>query len=520
MDRVSANPSSLVGYHLLITKSSSNLRIRQNKLFIEAEIFAAGQDVISAFLKHRHKDQHDWVEIPMIEIGDDRWRSSFRVERLGTYIYTLEAWINPFLTWHKKLQQKLRAGACLAHDLANMIRLLEKTARSASIVDSNRLQEFMTLCDSEAHISILLENSGLRDEINEVLTRYRDPATATQFEPEFRVVVDPVLARFGAWYEVFPRSCSQEVGCHGTLMDLADRLPLLANLGFDVVYIPPIHPIGHTARKGRNNSRLAQPGDLGSPWAVGAKEGGHKSIHPRLGTMDDFAVLLSRAQELGIQIAMDIALQCSPDHPYLDQHPEWFRRRADGSIQFAEDPPQSYEDIYPFDFECRDWRDLWAELGSIFTFWIDRGVTVFRVDNPHTKPLDFWEWLIDDLKSRAPNLIFLAEGLTRPSIMMQLARVGFSQSYDYFPWRNTKVEIASYYAFLTQSDVREFFRPNLWINTPQFLPEALQKGGASGIHEPIDSGCDTRSELRNLRPGLRGMSGGCASPGLYGIRRF
>lgn len=295
--------------------------------------------------------------------------------------------------------------------------------------------------------------------------------------PTRRIVIDPVLARFGAWYEVFPRSGSAEPGRHGTLCDLANRLPHLAEMGFDVLYLPPIHPIGRTARKGRNNSLIAQPGEPGCPWAIGAAEGGHKSIHPELGTLDDFQFLRQRAAERKIEIALDIALQCSPDHPYVQAHPEWFLRRPDGSIAFAEDPPNRFEDVVPLRFDTSAWRELWTEMRSIFEFWIEQGVRVFRVDNPHTKPFAFWEWLISDLKSRWPELIFLSEGLTRPNLMTQLAKLGFSQSYDYFPWRNTKRELTDYYSTLAAAPLSEYFRPNLWPNTPQNLPPVLQHGG-------------------------------------------
>jgi starch synthase (maltosyl-transferring) len=452
-------------------------RTLNEPVFVEADIFANGQDAVSAVLKYRREDQPSWSEVTMSEIANDRWIASFRVEQLGIYRYTLEAWTNRFLTWWRRLQRKVEVGSPLEDDFFIGVSLLEETATKASTNDATRLNELKELCRSESRIFGVLENEAVRNEINELLVRYRDPNVTTPFGTELRVVVDPALARFGAWYEVFPRSCSSEPDRHGTLRDLADRLPMLADLGFDVVYLPPIHPIGHTARKGKNNSLLARPGDPGSPWAIGSKAGGHKSVHPDLGTLEDFQFLLSRAQQIGIQIALDIAFQCSPDHPYVDEHPEWFPRRLDGSIHFAEDPPQRYEDIYPFDFGCQDRLALWQELKSIFTFWTGYGVRVFRVDNPHTKPFDFWEWLINDLKSETSDLIFLAEGLTRPNLMTHLARVGFSQSYDYFPWRNTKSEITDYYRGLVESDLREFFRPNLWPNTPQLLPPALQQGG-------------------------------------------
>ncbi len=306
------------------------------------------------------------------------------------------------------------------------------------------------------------------------------PPTSSEpvtYGTSLQVVVDPVLARFGAWYEVFPRSCAFGPGRHGTLRDLAARLPRLAEMGFDVIYIPPIHPIGQTARKGKNNSLTAHSGEPGSPWAIGGEEGGHKSIHPELGTLEDFQFLLGRAHDLKMKVALDIALQCSPDHPYVHAHPEWFLRREDGTIAYAQDPPNRYEDVLPLHFESSQWQSLWLELKSIFEFWIDQGVRVFRVDNPHTKPFSFWHWLILELKGKWPELIFLSEGLTRPRLMTYLAKIGFTQSYDYFPWRNTKAELTEYYTSLAQGDLKEFFRPNLWPNTAQNLPRILQRGG-------------------------------------------
>ncbi len=295
------------------------------------------------------------------------------------------------------------------------------------------------------------------------------------------VVVERPRAAYGAWYELFPRSCSPEPGRHGTLRDCAERLAYVAGMRFDVVYLPPIHPIGRTHRKGRDNSPTAAPGDPGSPWAIGAPEGGHTAVHPELGTLEDFDHLLARARELGLEIALDIAFQCSPDHPWVKEHPEWFRHRPDGSIQYAENPPKRYQDIYPFDFECADWRALWQALLEVVLFWAKRGVLVFRVDNPHTKPFAFWEWLIAEVRARHPEAVFLSEAFTRPKVMRYLAKVGFSQSYTYFTWRNTKQELVDYFTELTCTPVREYLRPNLFANTPDINPEFLQSGQRSAF---------------------------------------
>ena len=321
------------------------------------------------------------------------------------------------------------------------------------------------------------KNAALDSELLNVVQRYPERDLVTRYEKQLAVVVDREKARFSTWYEVFPRSCSPEPGRHGTLRDCEARLPYIASMGFDVVYLPPIHPIGHTFRKGKNNSISAQPDDVGSPWAIGSEEGGHTSIHPQLGTLEDFKQFIASAKGYGLEVALDIAFQCSPDHPYVKQHREWFRTRPDGTIQYAENPPKQYQDIFPLDFENREWHALWIELKDIVLFWIKQGVRIFRVDNPHTKPFSFWEWLIGEIKEQYPEVIFLAEAFTRPHVMYRLAKLGFSQSYTYFAWRNTKQELTDYFNELTQTEVREYFRPNLWPNTPDILPEFLQVGG-------------------------------------------
>src|SRR6267378_3955894 len=315
----------------------------------------------------------------------------------------------------------------------------------------------------------------------ELTTRNRDFSQEVRYERELGVVVDPARARFGAWYEMFPRSCTADPKRPGTFRDCAARLAYVASMGFDVLYLPPIHPIGVTERKGKNNSLTPGADDLGSPWAIGSVEGGHKSIHPRLGTLEDLKDLQNQARELGLEVALDIAFQCSPDHPYVKEHREWFRERADGTVQYAENPPKKYQDIYPFDFESKHPAELWEELKSIVVYWAEQGFRIFRVDNPHTKPFAFWEWLINDVKREYPDTIFLSEAFTRPRIMYQLAKVGFTQSYTYFAWKNTSAELTEYFTELTQSSVREYFRPNLWPNTPDILPGSLQTGRQSAF---------------------------------------
>jgi starch synthase (maltosyl-transferring) len=318
---------------------------------------------------------------------------------------------------------------------------------------------------------------ALSPELARLMSNCGEQCFASTYDKELGVVVDRELARFGAWYELFPRSSSAVPGRHGTFKDLEERLPYVTSMGFDVLYLPPIHPIGSSFRKGRNNSTVVGKDDPGSPWAIGSAEGGHKAVHPKLGTLDDFRHLMECAAQYGIELALDIAFQCAPDHPYVTEHPEWFRRRPDGTIQYAENPPKKYQDIFPFDFEIEQWRELWEELKSVVQFWVDQGVRIFRIDNPHTKPFPFWEWLITEIKRDCPEAIFLAEAFTRPKALYGLAKVGFTQSYNYFPWRNTKWELTQYLTELTQTQVREFMGANLWPNTPDILPEYLQFGG-------------------------------------------
>ena len=439
---------------------------------VSASIFCDGHDRISAVVQYRFADG-DWAEAPMQEWPNDRWQAAFTVERIGSYEYAVAAWIDPFLTWRHDLLRRTDA-ADIAIALKSGALLVDAAGRRASGPDRDTLMACAArLAAAGAEEGRVLAADPM---LEQLMARHAERRFVQSHAP-LQVTVDPVQARFSSWYELFPRSCGPSAAVHGTFTDCAARLPDIARMGFDVVYLPPIHPIGRTFRKGPNNALAARPGDVGSPWAIGGPEGGHKAIHPELGSLEDFRRLLAHAREVGLEIALDIALQCSPDHPYVHEHPEWFRHRPDGSIQYAENPPKKYQDIYPFDFETDDWQALWAELKSIFVFWIDQGVRIFRVDNPHTKPFAFWEWLIREIKRLHPEVIFLSEAFTRPSIMHRLAKLGFSQSYTYFTWRNTRQELAEYLHELTQHESREYFRPNLWPNTPDILPEFLQYGG-------------------------------------------
>ena len=452
-------------------------RTVNERVVVEADIFADGHDSLSAVVKYRPTDDAVWLEIPMDFLTNDRWRGYFVVTKPGNFFYTVEAWVNHFESWRKDFKRKLQARQNIAVDLRVGASLVESYTRRLTGFDAERLRQFADdLRNGESSAGSTIAERALDDSMAELVNRHSDRSDATIYR-ELRVTVDRELARFGAWYELFPRSCAREAGRHGTFRDLDSELERIGRMGFDILYLPPIHPIGKSFRKGKNNQTIAEPGDPGSPWAIGSSEGGHKAVHPELGTLADFDRLLTKAREHKIEIALDMAFQCSSDHPYVREHPEWFRHQPDGTIQHAENPPKVYQDIVPFDFECKNWRELWLELKGVFDFWMARGVRIFRVDNPHTKSLAFWGWCLGELKAEHPDLIFLAEAFTRPKVMYELAKLGFSQSYNYFPWRNTKAEITDYFQELTREPLVEFFRPNIWPNTPDILPKFLQAGG-------------------------------------------
>jgi starch synthase (maltosyl-transferring) len=446
------------------------------KVEVGADIFADSHDDLAAVLLYRREKEPQWVEVPMAFVVNDRWEGSFAVNEMGRYVYTLQGWVDHFKTWQHDLVKKVNANQEVSVELLAGAEMIEDAASRSSGGDAKRLQEWAAALKSSQEIKRRIE-VALNRELGLLIARYPDRRFATTYEKELTVVVDRTRARFSCWYEMFPRSCAAEEGKHGTFKDCGARLSYIAKMGFDVLYFPPIHPVSRIQRKGRNNTPEAGPNDPGSPWAIGSEEGGHKAVHPRLGTLVDFRKLVSKASDHGLEVALDIAFQCAPDHPYVKEHPEWFRKRPDGSIQYAENPPKKYQDIYPINFETENWRELWEELKSIFLFWIDQGVTIFRVDNPHTKSFRFWEWLIEEVKRDCPEAIFLAEAFTRPKVMYRLAKLGFTQSYTYFAWRNTKEEITEYFTEIYRGRVREFFRSNLWPNTPDILTEYLQMGG-------------------------------------------
>ena len=446
---------------------------------VEADIFADGHDLVAADVLYRPAREEIWQRLPMKSLGNDRWQGEFPAAENGLYRYTVEGWIDRFGTWRSNMTKRIHAGQDIRMDCLIGAGLLDDTASRATPEDAARLRGWARALSDDA--SLDGKQIVLADDLTAIVERYPDRRFATRYERELSLVVDREKAGFSSWYEMFPRSCSPESGGHGTLQDCAARVPYVAAMGFDVLYLPPIHPIGRTARKGKNNAVAAGPEDVGSPWAIGSDEGGHTSIDPKLGTIADFERMVALAAGHGVEIAIDLAFQCSPDHPYVLQHPEWFRKRPDGTIQYAENPPKKYQDIVPFDFETPHWRELWDELKRVVLFWIAHGVRIFRVDNPHTKALPFWEWLIGEIKSEHPDVILLAEAFTRPKLMYRLAKIGFSQSYTFFTWRNTRQELTRYFRELTETDLREFFRPNLWPNTPDILPEFLQVGGRAAF---------------------------------------
>jgi starch synthase (maltosyl-transferring) len=454
-------------------------RIVGDSVIVEADIFTDGHDLVTGEVLYRYGREAAWRRSPMKPVGNDHWRGELLASRVGEYHYNVEGWIDRFGTWRSDMIKRIKSGQHVGAEARAGAKLLEEAASRATPDDAGRLDDFARI------LGAWRPESGrpaiLGEELAGIMQRYPDRRFSALYGKELSLVVDREKAGFSAWYELFPRSCASEPGRHGTLRDCEARLPYVAAMGFDVLYLPPIHPIGRTARKGKNNEVAARPDDVGSPWAIGSDEGGHTSIHPKLGTLDDLERLITKAQTYGIEIALDLAFQCSPDHPYVPEHPEWFRKRPDGSIQYAENPPKKYQDIFPLNFEAEEWQKLWAELKQVVLFWVERDVRIFRVDNPHTKALPFWEWLIREVKDQYPDVLFLAEAFTRPKLMYRLAKVGFSQSYTYFTWRNTKAELTSYFQELQESGVREFFRPNLWPNTPDILPEFLQTGGRAGF---------------------------------------
>ncbi len=467
----------------------------------EADIFTDGHDMISAVLRHRRTDTlpgaktNEWSEVIMTPLVNDRWHADFPVHTEGEHEFVVEAWVDHFKTWQRDLRRRAEANQNLEPEYLIGAQLIE-AALAECDSPPPELEDFLTRLRRAGDPDRI--DAALDDRLTRLMLEV-DPRRYAASSRPTRIWADRIRARFSSWYELFPRSAGSDGQRHGTFRDVINRLDDIAAMGFDVLYLPPIHPIGRTFRKGKNNTLTPTNDDVGSPWAIGGPEGGHDSIHPQLGGVDDFKALVRSANSRGIEIALDLALQCSPDHPYVKEHPEWFKHRPDGTIQYAENPPKKYQDIYPFDFECENWKALWEEVLRVVLLWVDRGVRIFRVDNPHTKPFALWEWLISQVKQHDPGVLFLAEAFTRPKVMHRLAKIGFTQSYTYFAWRNSAWELRQYLTELTTAPSVDYFRPNAWPNTPDILTEQLQHGGRGTFI---------------VRAALAGTL--CASWGMYG----
>ncbi len=454
-------------------------RVAGEPIRIEAHCFTDGHDKLRAVLRWHAVGSSEAYEIDMTAHANDVWTAQFTPPVPGRYRYTVTAWVDHFESWRSELERRddredvrtaLKVGAALIEDASKRAGVDDQTALStwAKLLRETADNEY-SQTDTAAMKAMARDPARAS-----IIARYADRSFASSTTLE--LIADRKRAQFSSWYELFPRSAAVEPNGHGTFRDVEARLEYVSGMGFDVLYLPPIHPIGRVNRKGTNNSLVADSEDVGSPWAIGAAAGGHKDILAQLGSLDDFKSLILKARGFQIEIAMDIAFQCAPDHPYVRSHPEWFKHRPDGSVQYAENPPKKYQDIYPFDFECANWRGLWDELKSVMDFWIAQGVRIFRVDNPHTKAFPFWEWILGEIKRVQPDVIFLAEAFTRPKVMHRLAKLGFTQSYTYFTWRTSKQELTEYFTELSRGSGREYFRPNVWPNTPDILHESLQSG--------------------------------------------
>lgn len=447
-----------------------------DRLDVSADIFKEGHDVLTAVLRYRTISDTTWHEAAMSHVDNDRWSGHFDLHENTRYLYTIGAFSNTFESWRQEITKKFQAGERIESELLEGRALVEGAAKRATKEDKARLNELLNQWRSsdaqDAQLAVVLS-----EELSHLVERHQERTAWTLYDRELKVVVDRVRARYGAWYEIFPRSQGTTPGKGSTFKECEQRLPAIKGMGFDVLYLTPIHPIGRTNRKGKNNSLTSTPSDPGSPYAIGNEQGGHDAVEPSLGTIEDFDRFEKAVRAHGMELAMDFAINCSPDHPYVKEHPEWFAHRPDGTIKYAENPPKKYQDIYNVDFYCKDWLGLWNEMKRVILFWADHGVKIFRVDNPHTKPVAFWEWLIHEVQDRHPDAIFLSEAFTRPKMMKVLAKAGFTQSYTYFTWRNFKQELTDYLIELSRSEVKEYFRPNFFTNTPDILPEILQQGG-------------------------------------------
>lgn len=453
-------------------------RIIDQNVDVKANVFGDGHDIIACCVKYKHENEKKWQEVRLSPTGNDEWKATFKVTKQGYYSYFIEGWVDYALNWQHGTERKIQDNQHVKSELLEGAEYCQAILKEVTAAEKTYLTAAIKAFQDEKQYKKATE-IALSKELHHIFEKY-PTQTLANASPELKIYVDRKKALFSTWYEFFPRSASPEKGKHGTFKDCEALLPRVAAMGFDTLYFPPIHPIGEVNRKGKNNATNAEKGDVGSPWGIGSHLGGHKATHPELGTIDDFKALVKKAKSMGIEVAMDYALQAAPDHPYVKDFPQWFKWRPDGTVQYAENPPKKYQDIQPIYFESGDWKNLWKELLDVALFWIEEcDIKIYRVDNPHTKPFYFWGWLIAEIKKKHPDVLFLAEAFTAPKVMNELAKQGFSQSYTYFTWRNTKAELIEYVEELTQSEQKEFYRPNFWPNTPDILPYALQSGNES-----------------------------------------
>ncbi|MDX2226747.1 MAG: alpha-1,4-glucan--maltose-1-phosphate maltosyltransferase [Verrucomicrobiae bacterium] len=456
-------------------------RIIGEKVTVKAHVFGDGHDTVLALLQHRKQGENEWNESPLRALGNDEWEGEFVVDAEGFHEFTVSGWTDAFQSWLRGFRKKIEGGQDLSVELLIGAGLIEGAANRARGRDRKTLSTWANLLrDGNVPAQERVDLARM-PALEEMARKYPDRTHESTFAPAIGVLVERERAACSAWYEFFPRSWGSSPGAHGTFAECEFLLPHIAAMGFNIVYLPPIHPLGMAFRKGKNNSLTPEPGDVGSPWAIGSALGGHKAVHPELGTLRDFKNFVKSATTHGLEVALDIAFQCSPDHPYVKEHPQWFNWRPDGTVQYAENPPKKYQDVLPFNFETDDWQALWLELKSVITFWVAQGVKIFRVDNPHTKTLPFWKWCIAEVKRDHPETLFLAEAFTRPKVKYWLAKHGFTWGYTYFTWRNSKQELTDYVTELTRSECAEYFRPNFWPNTPDILHETLQHGGRAAF---------------------------------------
>jgi len=452
-------------------------RVINEIVIVNAQVLADGHDIIAASVLFKHESDKKWEEKRMQNVFDDDWQASFTVQKQGSYTYKVEGWVDYALNWQHGLIRKIEDNQHVKSELLEGIEFIKIIANKVSATEKTYLKGLQDLFSDEQNYNVAISEAR-SEKLHQIFVKYPEKLLVNTSK-ELQVYVDRSKARFSTWYEFFPRSSSEKEGVHGTFRDCERLLPRVAQMGFDTLYFPPIHPIGEVNRKGKNNTTNATKDDVGSCWGIGSKNGGHKDILSDLGTLKDFKTLIQKAKELGVEIAMDYALQTAPDHPWVKDHPQWFKWRPDGTVQYAENPPKKYQDILPIYFETEDYKNLWNECLDILMYWIDCGVHIFRVDNPHTKPFYFWNWIISEVKKKHPDVLFLAEAFTKPAAMQQLAKQGFTQSYTYFTWRNTKHELIEYMEELTKTEQREYMRPNFWPNTPDINPYHFQGANES-----------------------------------------